>query len=478
MESNFDQLSLIANAFTHKSLTDKNKKKMEKQASINKIIFKKKINSIKSIIASDEYAKFFEIHDMLVDNRSNEKFNQSIDFFNSLITLSDWYEDLKDGSCFGILVELKTNNLAKIGLMYDIKITSTTTFLSVDDYLSSFIQIFKINKNNKNDGNLNNISLINQNIIGRGNFIIPLYINKHHWKLSKIFMEPMLGMALTHNPFSFTNNHENIMFHALFNMLNDLLTENNININNKTIITTFSFLRTCAQVCFDKKYQRGLIKYINKFIINRSCKKYSDELLVKIFGQSLSTGTFMEQSQFGHFVKSCIMDFINNSMINNNISKKYINTICNYNDNELNEELVEISSSITSNYENELYDILMYDKMSKLFKQIYHHFGSYSSFIKNIDSGYGVCNINDITIIKKILTQNVITSDNEINNIFKMSINDFYKKMNVEYDKFEILFWVIKGAYFGKKSFKKINVKYDKLKHNSIKNIIEYITNA
>ena len=123
--------------------------KVEKRVNSNMSLIDE-LSNISSMLLTDSFQKFCDTHDTM----DSKIFEESKEFISSVITLSDWYEQMKDGSAMGLVVKVNTDNLLKIGVRRNLKIESiTTTFMPIVEYLDSVITYFNDKKHDF--GNLN-----------------------------------------------------------------------------------------------------------------------------------------------------------------------------------------------------------------------------------------------------------------------------------------------------------------------------------
>lgn len=329
------------------------------------------------------------------DFDNNEKTIKSKDFFCSPISLTNWIDEMDEGSCLGILVKINTNIMTKIGFKNDANIIGiTTTFFSVNDYIIMLNNHFE-NKNDDIYGNINDKNLITGRIVGDSNCILPIYINKYHWKMCKKFINISLGIAFTHSFVGYKKKHENIYYNLLINLISKLVHDRDC-INNKWLQTYISIWRTCAEISFENKYNRGIVKYVNKFVNN---KIKTNDNNFNILGQILSTGANIDDNII---IKTC------NHMIRNTIDDDISNCDECTEFPKTSEELnlfFEHHNKVDIFGKKLLSFIVMYNIMHKLINE----FGGFNKFIKHIDNNFGMLSQNYIDIIKKELknTKNI-----------------------------------------------------------------------
>lgn len=298
----------------------------------------------------DEY-EILKINDTL--------FKHSIDSFHSSISYSNWFDEIKIGGSMGMLIKVNTSDLAKIGIdLSKLEIQQiNATYYPSKDYIESVNDYFKTKKN---FGILNNQEIISGRGIGSANSIIPLYINKHHWHYAKKHSPLIYGMTVAHNPFSYIEQHMDFIFFVLMQMIDD--TYNNTILCIPWIRTLFALFRTCSEIAYERKYNRG-IKNIIKKELNIQ-KKYPYEL---ILSQILSSGYKLT---------------IEHSKI---FSDKYTDM---FKDN-------------TSKSEKFKKTFQVFNKFAQLIDDLCSKFGGFSKLLNMIDNKYGAIDDDLCEYIKK-----------------------------------------------------------------------------
>jgi len=411
---------------------------------INQRIF----HNIKSKILLS--SKNNDIENFIKFNNNNNKFNDSCEFFNSEMTLSNWFDEIKNNGGLGLLINITTNNIGKIGYYYNnISINNiTTTFFPIIDYISVTYDFF--DKNQIYDfGNLNNINIITDAIIGNSNSLIPIYINKYHWNITKNYIDILLGIIISHNPFNYAFNYKSLFFTILNNMTYMLFTDiTKKNVNEKFIKIYFAYLRTCTEICFELKYNYGIKKLINLYLqnpLNRISK--NNCIYDNICAQSLATGYILNDND----IKSLILYFIE-EIIRISVKDKTKSYFENYNNSiEKETELNIILDDIFNIISYDINVLVSYYKMNKLMDNIIQQYKSFSRFIRMLDINYGLIdNIVCINIIKNINIYTII------------SFEQLFDILNINYNKYSIMLFIIQGIIHKKNNARKISILNNK----------------
>jgi len=375
--------------------------------------------------------KFIEMHDDNID----DSFNNSKEFFESHITLSNWYDEIKSSSALGILFTFVSSELTKKGVHGFGNVSNVTcTFLSIIDFIDDANKYFE--KNSVDYGNLNDADVITDGYIGTSNAILPIYIHKQHWLVAKTYLQPLLGLIQSHSPFIYTKAHDNIYYSVFMHMTAMLFTENKQYTHNKFVRIYFSFFRTCAEICFENKYNFGIKKLMESYMsnpINRISKAYLD--YDKLFTQTLTTGYNVVDIKI--FLIYLLEESIRLSVRKEKYTLKYLCTLQEIigDSDKLNTEFTDLIMNICDSLQYVLEGFIAYYKINIIFREIINKSGTYSQFIKQFDKSYNMLS-NDLTefVINSITQTNV-------NNTFE----DFYNIIGVPYDKNKIIMYILQG---------------------------------
>lgn len=443
-----------------KEFSDKSQNKLPKiNKRISSSILSHDLMKINNILENDYFISFCNHH----DSNISYAFEESKDFISSLITLTNWYDDMKNGGATGLLIKVTTDNLIKIGIKREFRIESiTTTFMPIVEYIESMINYFD-EKPPSDYGNLNAKNVITGNVIGNGNIVIPLYINKYHWDIAKILMKPMLGLSLSHNPFTYLKNYDSLVFSIYSEMLRLTLVDNKFKLNDKWIKTLFIFSRTTAQLCFDNKYNRGIKNHVSKYItepkfrINNLIYDYSN-----IIGQSISTGYLFDNNEHIYLTRYYLEELITSIINPKKYNKKFVLNL-QLSPENINTEIINCINLIESSIQRQLQLCMTLILSVKIFKQFYSNFGTYSSYIKYIDNNYSIMDESVIKIFNDIALKFHIDIDN-------VSIKYLYELMGCDaYYINELTLWIIQSSLRSKDKYRLTAIDENKY-HDSVKN--------
>jgi hypothetical protein len=251
---------------------------------------------------------------------SDKLFQNSCNTYNLIISRTNWKEELENNNIIGLLVNLITPKLSKLGIvMNKVKIIEISNNFITLETLCESQDIFKSSYNKYDDGR-NTFHAIYGNALGNGNSIFPLYINETHWKLVKTQINYCLGLSINQNPFNYYNRFYEVYPMIYLKLVMNIIMMNNI--SDKDIITFIQLTLT-----------------VNKI--------FEEILKNKINGYS-----------FDHLTNTCLRDNYNI----NNLDHLLGLTMINYNKN--------ISDKINKFKNKKINEILM-EEIRRKFKSLY-----------------------------------------------------------------------------------------------------------
>lgn len=198
-----------------------------------------------------------------ISDLNNVNFNKSLSFYTSLLSLSNWKDEMENNSCLGLLINVNSTFSDIMGYSSNyINVKNiATTLISPEQIYDG--QNFYWNKHNLLDNGKNELdNIIIGSGIGRGNAIIPLYINKYHWQTAEYKLEENLSIALTQNPYSFKPIMLDLYSHVLISFINIIIKENQSDINIKYLIAIIVTMIK-LQLNLDLDYKYFMEEYYN-----------------------------------------------------------------------------------------------------------------------------------------------------------------------------------------------------------------------
>lgn len=373
------------------------------------------------------------------ENNEDNKFDDACEFFNSSVTLSNWFEELQNNSCIGLLLKLTSTDLAKMGIICNnINIQNiTTSYLSIADYINTTMDYFDKNKNVK-FGDLNKKNIITGMAIGEANAVIPIYINKYHWKMAKNYIEPLLGIIMSHNPFNYTNEHKSIFYTVFVEMTYRLFRYNKEHLNNKYIKTYFAYLRTCAELCFENKYNHGIKKLISSYttdpLIRISKNNYPYD---KICSQTLVTGCILPDDVIKTLILYQLEELIRINIKLLDYDDDYIDYLLKLEGDALDSDIDSTIQHLNTKMPYDIEFLMTYYKMNKIISEIIKSYGSYGKFIRTLDDSY--------SLISDDVSEKIFNMINYNLNPEKIQIKELYELLGVNYNKYNIIFYILQG---------------------------------
>lgn len=156
----------------------------------------------------------------LTDLETNNLFIKSLDQIVSPISLSSWYDEYLSKSCLGLLVKIESEYSDKMGWTCDtIKTNITNTLIGREQIYDG--HEFFWQKNSRLDNGKMEQSLISGSAIGSGNSMIPLYINQYHWIWGSKYLEELVSIGITQNPYLFKPIMFGVYAHVLLGLISD-----------------------------------------------------------------------------------------------------------------------------------------------------------------------------------------------------------------------------------------------------------------
>ena len=182
--------------------------------------------------------------------------DESTEFYNSIISRSDWKEELNYGNIMGLLINVIPSDLNKSYFSYeDINIKDiTTSIIGLDQILESYKLV-------------NNFDVsISGNGVGNGNCILPLYIDEKHWELVKLYENYNFGFIFNRNPLHYCNDMNKIYKVVLLKMIS--LTFTDTNYRSDKWINLLNSLYFTTRKLFNKNIYGNINKRSDKYNIN------------------------------------------------------------------------------------------------------------------------------------------------------------------------------------------------------------------
>jgi hypothetical protein len=340
----------------------------------------------------------------------DEELIESKDFYSSFFSLTNWFDECISNGSMGLLVNINASVLGKIGIDYGVTFGDiSNNFLPIEDYLCTLLESYKDNNFIQN-GDLNNKNVINTGT-GGYNCIVPLYINKDHWKTTQKYIPFVLGIAMSHNPLGYHINYHRMLFSFLLHFTKEMVYNEKYQ-NIKSMKIYMSYLRTCMEICIDKGYNRGIYKLLQCMEKDptKRVTKFIDGYKY-ILGQILCIRGKKNKGLL-NIVEYMLEEIIRHNM--KNINKKDMSS------HIKDKNIIEILSNMKNLYDH-IEIILGFYSMFDALEELYKKIGSYNKFIQYMEQCYSVFSDKNIEWFLNVLKQKTINIK---------SITQYYKYKN------------------------------------------------
>lgn len=393
----------------------------------DKIRTKNMINNIHSIDV-----KLTEKEDRLIDevyeiiNERNAY--KSLEQYLTALTFSNWFDEIEQEGAIGLLISISSSYETKYGLDTKSCVDSvTSSYISIHDYMDLR------DSTNKYDY----VPIIDDSCIGKGNIVIPLYINKYHWIYGRKYLDKIMSIATNANPFNCTKSSLRLLFKILFTMTSNCLDYNKI--NDAWLVSYIQLWRTCVQMASELKYNRGMKSFINNIINN------PDKMLFKnvnahkqILGQILATGIFIDDNTMKDLILFMLSEINRYEIIS--INGNNIGTLeALFGKKSIDKTINMLSKNM--HYSNEIAflgrEIYYFLNMYKIFQKLFVEYGGFNKIIKNIDGQYGYIDTEIIKFFKNEISniehKNYDIKQQYIHSSFNdMFCYDIFDRLNIE----------------------------------------------
>lgn len=378
----------------------------------------KNIQNIKDII--DNFKNYTEEEfNNFIKSEKNNMFDKSEEEFLSYATLATWYDELENHSGLGILAEVKTGYLGKLGNAEFLFFNPRYDLYSIDDYLYSVKKILEVN----NKWDFNKTVIVKDSLKNKCNAIFPLYINKYHWLSVKKYLPYVLSTVMSHSPLAYTEGHIKAYFIALLRYANNIS-------NDKNAQIFLSVWRTCYEIAKDKNYLFGFSKLINNVKQFRYLSQYEI-----ILGQSLLNDKLNIDKFYDLVLNEIVTDYLKKIVIED-ITFETISDLKLY----FTEILLDFCESW--HFKNLIKSICIRNNFTLKQKTI--------NTINELDKNYSVASEEQLKLFKNILSQENYNSEKEklLNNysdnyMFTKIYNILYKQ-NINESSIENIYLLIK----------------------------------
>jgi hypothetical protein len=314
--------------------------------------------------------------------------DDSVNFLSSNLTMTDWVDEFNDYNPFGFLIKF---NISKFGYKGLIDENSTlikwypnlvvgsisNNCVSVNDYYQLVLaDLDNINENGFEDGQeykiisqkeflkLNDFVIIDK-INGDTNVVLPIYINKKHWDLTKLFWNYHITFIFNTFEYNYNKKMDNIYFLVLLKNYNIFTDQTKLTYSNIRVF--FYYLRTCIELMLQNKYissvQNDVDRLFNQLTLTKNiCSSNSVDLTITENIANTANVSNFDNLRINsiNFVIRIIQWIVSSNSNSSQLKlylKKYINVV--------------IKDYIEENYKLDFWDSLKLKSIDEQTKEIY-----------------------------------------------------------------------------------------------------------
>lgn len=426
---------------------------------------KYKYKFLKLIIKNINLLGTKQITDFCINKPNNYYFNKSKDIFYSVLTISDWVEELENNNIMGLIIRTNSlSNISKLGYKSNKILNITSTVIPLKCFRDIFINYYKTNKYIDNGFNVD--PMITGNTIGDGNMIFPLYICQENWEVSKQYINPLISLIVGQNPLLYNSNHNNVIFKIFFSMVCKTFNKNNEYSNDKWIYMLFAVYITCKKIMYENKINLDGIYYnFIKSEIYRT-KQYTISLYT-LLGYILVSG--LKINNINIFVKNILEEKIRRKIFKYLPKKTQIFHYLKINGNTIDFDKIKLDNFIKNfNCDKFIDNLLSFYKFYRLMLDL-------DNIENKLFNSYSILSDNDLNFIQTYIKNNLnnnITFEKLMDNINGYNDSDFIKKCIIQ--GIEQKNSKIRTKFIKEKKYKNLfKISYN----NLIKNIIDRYNN-
>jgi hypothetical protein len=317
------------------------------------------------------------------------KNDTSESYLNSIISMTNWKDELADLNCFGLLlkynikkgIKIKNNKNPNFVKYYSIVYeypnifvsNISNNFISINDYYQLILN--HLTEVPEFIFNLNDFEIIDS-YYGNTNIMLPLYINKEHWYIFNKIKRYHLSLINNYLEPYYNSRMDNIYFFVLLKSFNTMILKNSID----SIYLTIYILRTAMQICIDNKYCLKIQNEYNHYLTNL------------LFHQEINNFNKIYNDYLVRFIQLIIT------------SKIDVLQIC----NDL-ENIKEHYISINKEYDNCNYLALHNDLLKlTLFMDNLFKICGFNQLMKNIDASNGMLDNSNLSLNLNVIKNIII----------------------------------------------------------------------
>jgi hypothetical protein len=375
-------------------------------------------------------------------------YDNSGKIFVSNTTMTNWIDEYNEFNPFGILIKYKISKHAYKGIIDEYSSTLNSypniivssisnNWISLYDYYQMIIadlnnsneDEYEYNPTNKEELDLNLFNIID-NLNGDTNIMLPIFINKKHWELTKILWSYHMSFINSTFEYEYNKKMDNIYYFTLLKCFNSFT--DNTKFNNNFIQLFICLLRTCIQITIDNKYMGSSINEVDKYFnlfssISNVDNKYDyfkntfNNYLIRLLQLIVSSNSDINKV-------SNELEFIRNIIISMFIDNCW-KSISNLSDVDKENEINILKNNCFENnkyfFQLEIDLICLCEFINKIYK-----IKNFNQFIKNIDAYNSCIPIDNIDgTINCELIKNIY---NNLDTNKILNIDDYKSKINID----------------------------------------------
>lgn len=240
-------------------------------------------NNIDTLVKEHDEDALYDLETMYISYLKKSVQSDS-NIYKTVLTMSDWIDELKEGNCIGVCVDIMRGATTWKGI-YNIRVTNPPLMAGSSTEMFETIRLKSCNDETKIDLNANIMIGGNDDVLGsKTNCIIPLYIHKMHWRIASQYMNIICNLIMYD---TMTINNESswkIIYVVLIDFATHLFLKDK---RNKSVKYFFSLWLTANVLSRKNKYDSGLNYFLTKMRLNGKTNNIDPIMMA---GQIISVG--------------------------------------------------------------------------------------------------------------------------------------------------------------------------------------------
>ena len=279
----------------------------------NYTYFSKKVDYTYMSKIYDEIAHIYTDVDNFLEqiNDIEDLFQETVsadnsDIYITSLTMSEWCDELRRGDCVGIALSIKKNPYKKG--RYEIELNNLSICVGSMSEMFNMLQDTTI-KSKSNINIENNTIIKNEEIDMSCNCVIPLYISELHWKIGKIYLNPVCNMIMYDSLIMNNESAWKIMYVMFMHIGREIVAINkdssDTKIGFKSIKYMMSLWLTNNIISRENNYDTGIFTFLNKIINESKFKCNVDPIMIA--GQMCCIATPLYDLKYINMIESLLV---------------------------------------------------------------------------------------------------------------------------------------------------------------------------